>query len=328
MPRVLVTPFMLRRQDGPFADTLKAAGLEVVFPPGETDTVKPGQLEPLLDGVDAILASTELMSREILGRSRLRVIARMGVGYDAIDIPAATDLNIAVTITPGVLEESVAEHTIALLLGLTRDIVGRDREVREGHWLRQPQPRMAGKTFGIVGMGRIGKAVVPRVKGLGMKVIAFDPFADHGFATAHDVRMVSLDELLATADVVSLHSPCTPETTHLINAHSLAQMKPTTVLINTSRGPLVDEAALAQALHAGHLYGAALDVFKVEPLPLESPLLSAPRTLFCSHMAGLDHDSTIGMSSLAAQCIADLYQGRWPDHCVVNRELDGKWKWS
>lgn len=327
MPRVLVTPTMLRRQRGPFAEILESAGLDVVFPPEGLDTVAPGQLEPLLDNVDAILASTELMSREILGRHRLRVIARMGVGYDAIDVPAATDLNIVVTITPGVLEESVAEHTVALLLGLSRDIVGRDREVRDGNWLRQPLPRMAGKTFGIIGMGRIGRAVVPRVKGLGMKVIAFDPFADHAFAAAHEVRMVSLDELLASADVVSLHSPCTPETTHLINADTLAKMKPSAILINTSRGPLVDENALAQALVAGHLFGAALDVFKVEPLPLNSPLLAAPRTLLCSHMAGLDHESTQGMGSLAAQCIADLYQGRWPEACVVNRGLQGKWAW-
>lgn len=327
MPRVLVTPHLLRRQDGPYADILTAAGLEVVYPPGDIDTVKAGQLEPLLEGVDAVLASTELMSREILERSRLRVIARMGVGYDAIDVTAASNLNIAVTITPGVLEESVAEHTIALLLGLTRDVIGRDREVREGRWLRKPQPRMAGKTFGIVGLGRIGKAVVPRVKGLGMQAIAFDPFADQAFAATHEVRMVSLEELLATADVVSLHSPCTADTTHLINAETLAKMKPTAILINTSRGPLVDEGALAAALSAGHLYGAALDVFKVEPLPLTSPLLAAPRLLLASHMAGLDIESTIGMSSLAAQCIVDLYQGRWPEACVVNRELADRWKW-
>jgi phosphoglycerate dehydrogenase-like enzyme len=186
---------------------------------------------------------------------------------------------------------------------------------------------MAGKTFGIIGLGRIGKAVVPRVQGLGMHVIAFDPFADTTFAAERNVRMVSLEELLQTADVVSVHSPCTPDTIHLINPTTLAQMKPTAVLINTSRGPLVDEEALAKALQAGHLLGAALDVFKVEPLPLDNPLMSAPRTLLCSHMAGLDHESTAGMANLAARCIADLYAGTWPERCVVNRELTGKWKW-
>lgn len=327
MPRVLVTPHLLRRQEGPYADILRAAGLEIVYPEGDLDTVQPGALEPLLKGIDAMLASTELLSREILGRSRLRVIARMGVGYDAIDIPAATELGIAVTITPGTLEESAAEHTVAMMLGLSRDIVGRDREVREGAWKRVPLPRMAGKTFGLVGLGRIGRAVVPRVQGLKMQTIACDPLADRAWAEANHVRLVSFDELLAQADVVSLHLPATAETAHLINRDTLARMKPTAMLINTSRGPLVDEEALADALHAGHLFGAALDVFKVEPLPLTSRLLGAPRTLLCSHMGGLDEESTIAMASLAAQCIADLYQGRWPEGCVVNRQLQESWKW-
>jgi phosphoglycerate dehydrogenase-like enzyme len=139
--------------------------------------------------------------------------------------------------------------------------------------------------------------------------------------------MVSLNELFETADVVSLHSPATADTHHLINATTLAQMKPTAILINTSRGPLVDEAALCDALHRGHLFGAALDVFEKEPLPLESPLLTAPRLLLCSHMGGLDLDSQRLASSLAAQCIVDLYQGTWPEACVVNRELTGEWRW-
>jgi phosphoglycerate dehydrogenase-like enzyme len=327
MPRVLVTPHLLRRQAAPFAEILTAGGMDVVYPPGDVDTVRPGELEPLLDGVDAILASTETMSRALLSRHPLRVIARMGVGYDAIDIPAATELGIVVTITPGTLEESAAEHTIALLLGLTRDVIGRDREVRSGTWLRKPLPRMAGKTFGIVGLGRIGRAVVPRVQGLGMTVIAFDPFADHNYAALHGIRMVSLNELLETADVVSLHSPATADTQHLINATTLAQMKPTAILINTSRGPLVDEDALCDALARGHLFGAALDVFQTEPLPLDSPLQSAPRLLLCSHMGGLDLDSQNAASSLAAQCIVDLHQARWPEACVVNRELAGHWRW-
>lgn len=327
MPRVLVTPHLLRRENGPFAQILTAAGLEVVFPPGDVDTVAAGQIEPLLDGIDAMLASTEPLTRDLLSRTKLRVIARQGVGYDSVDVPGATDLGIAVTITPGTLEESAAEHTVALLLGLTRDIIGRDHEVRSGQWLRKPLPRMAGRTIGIVGLGRIGRAVVPRVQGLGMKVIAFDPFADLSFAAANNVRMVSLNELLETADVVSLHSPSTADTAHLINRDSLARMKPDAILLNTSRGPLVDEEALASALHAGHLFGAALDVFKAEPLPLNSPLIGAPRLLLCSHMGGLDVESNIAASSLAAQCIVDLYQGRWPESCVVNRDLSGRWKW-
>ncbi len=160
-----------------------------------------------------------------------------------------------------------------------------------------------------------------------MRVIAFDPFADVRYAEQHGVTLVSLDELLRTADVVSLHSPTTPETTNLINAGALAKMKPGAVLVNTSRGAQVDESAVYQALKSGHLLGAALDVFKTEPLPLDSPLLECDNALLCSHMGGLDCESTIAASSLAAQCLVDLYLGKWPEGCVVNRELQTGWKW-
>jgi len=326
MPRVLVSPNILRRKPGPYREILEQAGFEVVYPADTTDTMVPGVLEREIVGIDAMLASTESITRPILAGSTLRVIARMGVGYDAIDIPAATEHNIAVTITPGTLEESVAEHTIALMLGVTRGLLGRDREVRTGNWKRQGLPRMAGRTFGLVGLGRIGKAVVARVQGLGMRVIAADPYADHHFAREHNVQLVTLDELLATADVVSLHSPSTPETVNLINSTTLAKMKRGSVLINTSRGTLVDEEALAAALQSGHLLGAALDVFKVEPLPTSSPLIDLENVLLCSHMGGLDEESITAASSLAAQCIVDLFNGRWPEECVVNRDTRARWK--
>jgi D-3-phosphoglycerate dehydrogenase / 2-oxoglutarate reductase len=327
MPRVLVSPVILRRKPGRFHEILEQAGFEVVYPDDTTDTMIPSVLERELVGIDAMLASTESITRPILASSKLRVIARMGVGFDAIDIPAATDHNIAVTITPGTLEESAAEHTVALLLGVTRGLVGRDREVRTGVWKRQALPRMAGRTFGLVGLGRIGKAVVPKIQGLGMRVIAADPHPDLSFARDHNVAIVSIDELLATADVVSLHSPSTPDTLNLINAETLARMKPGSVLINTARGTLVDEEALAAALASGHLLGAALDVFKVEPLPLTSPLIDLENVLLCSHMGGLDEESVTAASSLAAQCIVDLHRGHWPEQCVVNKPVRESWRW-
>ncbi len=327
MPRALVTPHLLRNLPGNYLDTLVRGGFEVVYPPDNVDTLNKEVIARLLPGIEAILASTEPLSREILGQSNLRVIARMGVGYDSIDVPAATDMGIAVTITPGTLEDSVAEHTIALMLGVTRDLVRRDREVRTGVWTRIPYPRMAGRTFGIIGLGRIGRAIVPKVQGLGMHVIAADPFGDANYAAAHNVRLVSLDELLETADVVSVHSPSTVETARLINSQTLSRMKRGSVLINTSRGAVIDEDALAEALQRGHLLGAALDVFCCEPLPLQSPLLHCPTALLCTHMGGLDCESTDAASNLAAQCIVDLSQDRWPEGCVVNRELRDRWKW-
>jgi D-3-phosphoglycerate dehydrogenase / 2-oxoglutarate reductase len=327
MPRVLVTPTILRNVPGLYCDTLLQGGFEVVYPPDGCDTMRQENLLPLLSAADAILASTERLNRDVLARVKLRAIARMGVGYDSVDIAAATDLGIAVTITPGTLEESVAEHTVALLLAVTRGIVQRDREVRIGRWSRSPPPRMAGRTFGVVGLGRIGRAVVPKVQGLGMRVVAFDPFADRDVASRLGVTLMSLSELLQTADVVSLHTTTTPETANLINKQTLAQMKPGSVLINTGRGALVDEDALCEALDCGHLMGAALDVFKTEPLPLDSPLLKQENVLLCTHMGGLDWESQTAASNLAAQCIVDLYRGRWPETCVVNRELRDRYQW-
>jgi phosphoglycerate dehydrogenase-like enzyme len=213
------------------------------------------------------------------------------------------------------------------MLGVSRALVQRDREVRAGRWSRVPLPRMAGRTFGIVGLGRIGRAVVPRVQGLGMKVVAFDPFADQAAAARLGVKLLSLTELLETADVVSLHTTTSPETTNMINRQTLAQMKPGAIFINTGRGALVDEDALCEALDRGHLFGAALDVFKTEPLPLDSRLLNYDNVLVCTHMGGLDCDSQAAMSSRAAQCIVDLHDGRWPDECVVNRQLRDQYKW-
>jgi D-3-phosphoglycerate dehydrogenase / 2-oxoglutarate reductase len=327
MPRVLVTPTILRNVPGLYCDALLQGGFEVVYPPEGCDTMRRENLLPLLTGADAMLASTEKLTREVLAGSKLRVVARMGVGYDSVDVTAATDLGIAVTITPGTLEESVAEHTIALMLGVTRGLITRDREVRSGRWTRVPMPRMAGRTFGIIGLGRIGQAVVPKVQGLGMRVVAFDPFANREIASRLNVTLMSLSELLQTADVVSLHTTTTPETANLINRQTLAQMKPGAVLVNTGRGALVDEEALCEALDRGHLFGAALDVFKTEPLPLTSPLLKYENVLLCTHMGGLDWESQTAASSLAAQCIVDLYRGRWPEACVVNRELRDQYKW-
>jgi D-3-phosphoglycerate dehydrogenase len=327
MPRVLVTPTILRNIPGEYSEILLQGGFEVVYPPEGYDTFRRENLLKSLEGIDAMLASTEPLTRDVLGQTKLRAIARMGVGFDSIDIAAATDLGIAVTITPGTLEESVAEHTIALLLGVTRGLVARDREVRQGVWTRRPMPRMAGKTFGIVGLGRIGRAVVPRVLGLGMKVIAHDPFADKEFAARHGITLMTLGELLETADVVSLHPPTTPETLNMINRQTLSRMKPGAVLINTARGAVVDEEALCEALDRGQFLGVALDVFKTEPLPLSSPLLKYDNVLVCTHMGGLDCESQTATSSLAAMCLVDLSQSRWPDACVVNRQLRDRWKW-
>lgn len=327
MPRVLVTPAMLHEEGGPFREILEAAGLEVVFPTGGLALMDPVTLQSNLEGIDAILAGMEPFNRDVLSSTKLRAIARMGVGYDAIDVPAATDCGVPVTITPGTNEPSVAEQTLALIFGVMRGLPERAREVRSGHWLRQTLPRLEGKTLGLVGLGRIGKALVPKAHGLGLKVIAYDPFVAPELAVELGVRLCSLDEVLEEADIVSLHCPLNGETRNLIDADAMAKMKVGSVLINAARGGIVDEGALADALRRGHLMGAGLDVFETEPLPLESPLLGLDNIVLTPHMGGLDHESQVAMSSLAAECIAKLYQGQWPEGCVVNDELRDGWKW-
>ncbi|MDZ4781435.1 MAG: phosphoglycerate dehydrogenase [Planctomycetia bacterium] len=327
MPRVLVTPFMLREGNWPALEILRTGGCEVVFPPAGRSSMDPDTPMELLGNVEAVLAGAEPYTRSMFAVLKLKVIARMGVGYDAVDVPAATDHRVAVTITPGTNEPSVAETAMALVLGIARGFPARDREVRSGAWKRQSLPRLAGQVLGLAGLGRIGRAIVPRAQAFGLKIIACDPFANQEFVSQHGIELVSFDELLAQADIVSLHMPCTPETVDVINARTLARMKPGAIFINTSRGGLVDEQALYDALKSGHLAGAGLDVFKIEPLPIDSPLLTLDNVLLSPHMGGLDHASQIAMSSLAAQCIVDLHQGRWPEGCVVNESIRPDWKW-
>ena len=319
MPRILVTPVVYASGKGPWRDVLDAAGFECVFPQGDCTQMDRASLVKYLQGIDGTLASVERYDEEVFAGSKLKAVARVGVGYDAIDVAAATRHGVAVAITPGTNENSVAEQAISLITGLFRDLPRRDREIRTGKWRRDCPRRLAGNTIGLVGLGRIGKAMIGRCQGLGLKVLAFDPFADKAYAEKHGVKLCTFDELLAQSDIVSLHMPCTKETTDLINSSTLAKMKKDAVLINTSRGGLVDEDALMQALDSGHLSGAGLDVCKVEPLPANSPLLKYDNIIFAPHLGGIDQEALDAMGKLAAQCLVDLLTGGWPpEGCVVN----------
>lgn len=327
MPRVLVTPVVYADGHGPWRDVLDAAGFEVILAHGDCVHLPTVDFVRQLENVDCTLASVERYTREVFSRTRLRAVARVGVGYDAIDVPAATAHGVAVAITPGTNEHSVAEQAIALLTAVFRDTHNRDREIRQGLWRRDCPRRLAGNTIGLVGLGRIGKAMVARCQGLGLDVIAFDPMPDSRFAAAHGVRLLPLDELLAAADIVSLHLPCTPDTTDLINGAALARMKRGSVLINTARGGLVDEEALAAALRSGHLFGAGLDVCKIEPLPTNSPLRELPNIVFAPHLGGIDQTALDAMGRLAAECLVKLAANDWPTGCIVNDSLRDGWRW-
>jgi D-3-phosphoglycerate dehydrogenase len=328
MPRILITSPILQHAPGPYRDLLEGAGMDVVYLPENANIYDIPQLIKLLQGIDGTLASVEPYTPEVLAATKLRAIARHGVGYDAIDVPAATEHNIPVVIAVGTNHDCVAEQTLALLLGLFRDVAGRDRSMRARKWERgKLLPRLAGRTLGIVGLGRIGGALAPRAQGLGLTVIAADPVATEKSAAALGVRLVPLDTLMAEADIVSLHCPVTPETSQMINAKSLARMKKGAVLLNLSRGGLVDEKALVEALKSGHLFGAGLDVFQQEPPDPKNPLLDLENVVLCPHMAGLDEESVVAMAAKAAEGLVAIYQGRWPEGCVVNDKLRPGWRW-
>jgi D-3-phosphoglycerate dehydrogenase / 2-oxoglutarate reductase len=327
MPRVMCTS--LNAKDGPHRRILAENGCELIDAPRHLNLFDEDILIALMADCEAVLAGSEPYTRRVIeSLPRLRAICRTGVGYDAIDLAACDDAGVVVTITPGVNHHSVAEHTIALLMGVARGFPELDRKVRENRWDRQARPRVMGATLGIVGLGRIGQAVATRAVGLGLKVLAQEPFPNQEFVDRWNIELVSLDDLLARSDYVSLHCPAARECRHLINARTLARMKPGSVLINTARGSIVDEAALYDALKSGHLRGAGLDVFEVEPLPLSSPLLTLDNVLLAGHVAGLDRESHRDTFAMVAETVVDLYNGRWPAECVVNLKGRTGWSWN
>jgi phosphoglycerate dehydrogenase-like enzyme len=326
MPLVVVTG--LNGDVGPHWELLKKAGFEARVASREVDLFQAETLIPEIKDAAAIIAGSEPYSAETLAKlPKLRAIVRMGVGFDAIDVPECDKLKIVVATTPGVNHHAVAEHTIALLMAVARGFPARDQFVRKGTWKRFGTPRIAGRTIGLVGLGRIGQATATRAIGLGMKVIAYDPFPNKDFAAEHKIELVSFDELIARSNYVSLHLPMSKENYHIINAQTIAKMQPGTIVINTARGPLIDEKALYDALKSGHLAGAGLDVFEIEPLPLTSPLLKLDNVLLCGHLAGLDFESQHDTLKMCAEIIISLRDGGWPKQCIQNLVGVTDWKW-
>ncbi|MEO6810173.1 MAG: phosphoglycerate dehydrogenase, partial [Isosphaeraceae bacterium] len=325
MPTVLIGSGPLRNRPGPYRDLLVDAGFTPIDVEG-THTLTEAELRAVLPGADAIVAGGEPLSAPLLALApKLRVIARTGVGYDSVDVAAASARKIVVTITPGTNHDSVAEHTFALLLALTRRIVADDRIIHDGGWDRTMPRPLRGTTLGLIGLGRIGRAVALRAVAFDMRVIAFDPVADAPFDAHYGIDRVSMDELLARSDAVSLHLPLLETTRGLVNQAFLARMKPGALLLNTSRGGLIVEADLYQGLASGRLGGAGLDVTEPEPTRPDNPLLLAPNLIISPHIAGIDTRAMADMAELAARCIVDLFEGHWPTPCIVNPELGPDW---
>ncbi len=260
------------------------------------------------DGI-AIRSGTQLTAEVLEGQTRLKAIVRAGVGVDNIDVAAATRRGIVVMNTPGGNTISTAEHSIALLLTMARNVAKANDSLKAGKWERNKftGSQLEGKTLAIIGLGRVGLAVAKRALAFGMTVVGFDPFMTSEKALEFGIESVaSLDDLWSRADFITLHTPLTAETRHLIGARELAMMKPTVRLINCARGGLIDEAALLEALNAGKVAGAAIDVFEPEPPPADHPLIKHPLVVVTPHLGASTEEAQVQVSVEAAKLISDF----------------------
>ena len=295
------------------------AGIEFEVTHGRTaQAVIDGLLET---GADAAVTSYAMFPREVCEACpNLKAVSRTGVGYDEIDVEAATEHGVAVCNVPGYGTEVVSDHAITLALSVLRRINELDADMRRGVWdyaRTRPLGQCRGRVFGVVGMGEIGRATAKKAAGLGFEVVCWSRSLKPGRRTPEGYPVLRLDDLLQRADVVSLHTALTPETHHLINAERLALMKPDAVLVNTARGAVVDTVALAQALCEDKLWGAGLDVFEQEqPFDFDHPIMKAPPTVLSAHAAYWSEESGRELRERAMQAAIDAVQGRVPVDCL------------
>jgi D-3-phosphoglycerate dehydrogenase len=268
-----------------------------------------GNLPAQLKTADALIVRSAVQADAALleNAHKLRVIGRAGVGVDNVDLDAATRKGIAVMNTPGANAVAVAEHTMGLMLNMARFVTRADCMMHVGKWEKKSLQgtELRGKILGVIGLGRIGIEVAKRAQAFGMQVIAHDPFISAAVAAEMDVHLTSREDVLATADYISLHLALTPQTERMINAKTIAHMKKGAHLVNCARGELVDEVALAEALTKGHLGGAALDVFCQEPCAKDSPLMQAPNLILTPHIAGSTYEAQEAVGVQIAQQVKE-----------------------
>jgi glyoxylate reductase len=314
--RVLVTR---RLPDGGLEPLARVGGVEFVGPKANDEAYSHAELVALAPQCDAIVSLlTDPIDADVLAagaEGALRVVANVAVGYNNIDIAAAAAHGIVVCNTPGVLDETTADTAFLLVLAAARLASSAEADLREGRWSgwginQYLGVDVHGATLGVVGFGRIGRAVARRAAGFDMTVLHHTrtPTGEPGF-------VAELDELLGAVDIVTLHTPLTVETTHLLDARRLALMKPTAVVVNTARGPVVDEAALAAALHAGTIFAAGLDVYEREP-QVHPDLLTAPRTVLLPHIGSGSQNTRRRMAELATSAVATILEGNTPANTV------------
>lgn len=315
--KVLITARASSDAGRPALDHLRGSGCQVVIAE-KFGPLSAGDLKKMLPGFDAVLASSDKYTAEFLASpaaAKLKIISRWGVGYDSVDLAAATRLGIVVAYTPGLLNECVADYAWALLFAVARRVHEGHASMCAGGWTVTWGNEIYGKTLGLIGCGRIGQAMAKRASGFGMRLLGHD-IAPNAEAEKLGVKFVPLDELLAQSDFVSLHAALTPQNRGMIAEAQLRLMKPTAYLINTARGALVDEAALIRALEEKRIAGAALDAFSTEPLPADHPLRRAPNVLLTPHQAFNAVETGERVSLTAAEAIVDLMNGQRPKFVV------------
>ncbi len=274
----------------------------------------------ILKDKDATVASSDPFTARVMENCpKLRVIARVGVGYDAVDLEAATRLGIAVCTTPGLNHRSVADYAMALLLQGARKVSDNLELGRAGKWAWAQGRDMAGRTLGIVGLGAIGKEVAKRARGFDMKLLAYDIVEDKEFAASHGVTFVSLETLMRDSDFITLHANLDKTSHHMINEKTLGLMKRDAWLVNTSRGGVVDGKALYKVLKDKRIGGAAFDVFEIEPLPADDPLRTLDNLYISPHAAGASDDARINAKIMAADNVINILNGK-PPRSILNPE--------
>ncbi len=318
--RILITTRSFRKLDDPHKQVLSDAGYEIVNSPYSRPATAEEMTDLLADVDGAILGVDHVNAASLARADRLKVISRYGIGVDAVDIAAATERGIVVTNTPGANSVAVAELALGLMLALARHIPAQDKRTRAGEFSPVPGVELAGQTLGLLGLGRIGREVVQRAAAFGMTIQFYDPYppADD-FAERYSLRAVSLHDLIASSDFISLHLPLTEQTHNLIDRDAIASMRHGAILINTARGGLIDEDALYEALSENKLAGAGFDAFASEP-PAGSPLLTLDNFIATPHTGSSTRQTTLKMGLMASQNALAVLRGDRPEH-VVNPEV-------
>ena len=313
---MLVTSTTFGIQDPTLRSELEQTVGDVRYGPEKRPLTAP-ELTSVIKGIDGWIAGLDQIDASVIAAAdRLKVIARYGVGFDRVDVAAATQRGIVVTNTPGANSAAVAELTIGLMLALARRVCQANQEVSSGQWPRISGVGLAGKTVGLVGFGSIGREVTRRIVAFGCRVLVADPHVSPEVVSGCGAGPVSLDELLPVSDFVCLHVAATPATSGMVNESFLRMMKPGAFLVNTARGELIDEAALAQAIESGRLRGAALDCFRKEPPGIDHPLLQLPQVMVTPHTGAHTDEAVNAMGRMALDACLAVLRGERPAHVI------------